>query len=205
MAEKKLAPRAVDPDSRVAKRRKLGREILASCGINAKPVTRYRVRSILTPFEQREDILLKAQAKGEAAIERAMKRELTRLDCALTNGEAQALERICNACIGVANIGSIDYGAQPGASTPWDKLPFSQARERELRLRALFVQSLRAEDQFALYRVARALDPMCEDECLVLNEAIIAVIKVLAQSALSFYQEYEPKIQRKTISRNGRY
>jgi hypothetical protein len=156
-------------------------------------VVRYRVRPVLTPPEARRAIMDDVASKAETVRVRSLARRLSRLDRALSCPEASALYRIVNAINDVCNIGCINYGDRV-QSDPRDRLPFSEAREREMRLKAAFVKTrLNSFDRFILWQFASWLDASYEGKPPKVSDDFIAHIKIIAQATLTFYQELGEK------------
>ncbi|WP_155942396.1 hypothetical protein [Rhodomicrobium vannielii] len=113
------------------------RDVLTPPG--APVVARHRARPILTPHEMRLAILEDAAGKPEAVRIRSLRRRLTVLDRALSDREAQALERL-SSCIAAlkCRCGQLPQigGALAAIGRPRAVRREAAARDRGRELRA---------------------------------------------------------------------
>ncbi len=83
------------------------RDVLTPLG--APIIARHRTRLILTPLSARRSILEDIAEKPEAVRLRSLRRRLTVLDRALSDREAEMLERLTSCINGLSNVGCVNY------------------------------------------------------------------------------------------------
>jgi hypothetical protein len=132
-------------------------DILTTPG--APIVARHRARPLLTALAVRRAIIEEAASKPEPVRVRSLRRRLTVLDRALTDAEAEALERLANCIIGLSNAGSLNYLRSEVRSAPTNRLPFSEGRRIEIAAMNAVLKGLSREHKSAVLELAVLLDP----------------------------------------------
>ncbi|MGO9171989.1 MAG: hypothetical protein ACLP7P_08505 [Rhodomicrobium sp.] len=193
MARKTAVELSEGPNRFRGRHSEFTRDVLTPPG--APAMARYRVRSILTPIEVRRAIVADIATKAETVRVRSLARRLTRLDRALSEAEAAALYRIVNAINDACNIGCIDYGGSNVRSSPYGRLPFSERRQIEMRAKSELVTKRlgAAYERYVLYMLARWLNPGSEVRVPRISDGLLTTIKIIAQAALVFYQEFDAR------------
>ncbi len=164
------------------------RDILTPPG--APIVARHRTRTILTPLEVRRAIVEDAAAKPEAVQLRSLRRRLTVLDRALSDLEAEALERLTTCLNSLSNVGAINYLKSEVRSSPSGRLPFSERRRREIGALTYVLKGLSPANKSAVLELAVLLDPSCSQGAFKPGEAFVQAIRVAAAAAVALYDEW---------------
>jgi len=89
-----------------------------------EPIARLRVKPMLTAYSQRIRLMEEMHDRPEKFRVRSLRRRLTKLDRALTDEEAYALDRAHNAWLSLhGKSKSVDFSAPGGGSSSGDSSP----------------------------------------------------------------------------------
>jgi len=164
------------------------RDVLTPPG--APVVARHRTRPILTPLEARLAIIEEAAEKPETVRIRSLRRRLTVLDRALSDREAEVLERISSCIAALSNAGAINYLRSEVRSAPsGGRLPFSEKRRREIAGVTFVLRGLGGEDRAAVLRLVALLDPG-HSGVFKPDEAFLAGVRKAAAAAVRLYDAF---------------
>jgi hypothetical protein len=163
----------------------LTRDIVTPPG--APIIARLRTRTILTPLAVRLAIIEDAAAKPEAVRVRSLRRRLTVLDRALSDREAEMLERLTSCINGLSNVASIDLSKPVIRSSASGRLPFSERKRREISAMTYVLRGLSPADKSAVLELAVLLDPSTSLQAFKPAEAFIASVCHAAKAVLSLY------------------
>ena len=133
------------------------RDVLTPPG--APIVARHRTRTLLTPLAVRRAIIEEAAAKPEPVRVRSLRRRLTLLDRALSDCEAEALDRLTNCIASLSNIGCLNYLRSEVRSSPFGRLPFSEGKRVEIAAMSAVLKGLSPAHRSAVLELAVLLDP----------------------------------------------
>ncbi|MGO9546397.1 MAG: hypothetical protein ACLPPF_16580 [Rhodomicrobium sp.] len=161
------------------------RDILTPPG--APIVARHRTRSILTPLSVRRAIIEDAAEKPEAVRVRSLRRRLTALDRALSDREAEALNRLTDCIVGLSNIGCVNHMKSEVRSSPFGRLPFGENKRREIAAMSYVLQGLSPAHKSAALELAVLLDPSHSLGAFKPGEAFIASIRAAAGAVVALY------------------
>ncbi len=125
----------------------------------APVIARHRARAVLTPLAARREIIEEASGKPEAVRVRSLRRRLTILDRALSDQEAEAVERLTTCINGLSNIGCLNYLKSEVRADPVGRLPFSETRRREIGAMTYVLRGLGAVGKSCILDLAALLDP----------------------------------------------
>ncbi len=163
------------------------RDVLTPPG--APAVARHRTRTLLTPLDLRRAIVEDAATKPEPVRVRSLRRRLTALDRALSDREAEALDRLTS-CIGsLSNIGCLNYLRSEVRSSPSGRLPFSENRRIEIAAMKAVLKGLSAPHRSAVLELAVLLDPSHSGLFKPAAE-FIALLQSAAAAAAAHYSEW---------------
>jgi hypothetical protein len=163
------------------------RDILTPAG--APIVARHRARTLLTPLAARRAIVEDAASKPEPVRVRSLRRRLTVLDRALTDPEAEALDRLTS-CIGsLSNIGCLNYLRSEVRTGPGARLPFSESRRIEIAAMNAVLKGLSAQHRSAVLELAVLLDPSHSGQFKPAAE-FVALLQSAAGAAVALYNEW---------------
>jgi hypothetical protein len=166
------------------------RDVLTPPG--APIIARHRVRTLLTPLEARRAIL-EDVAQTEAVRLRSLRRRLTALDRALSDREAEMLERL-TACIGsLSNVGCLNYLKSEVRSSPYGRLPFSEAKRRDIAAMAYVLKRLTAASRASVLDLAARLDPGASAQGWKPDETYIALLRKAAREVVNLYSEWQSR------------
>ncbi len=185
--KKKLAPCSEEPTEQRRQHTPIARDILTPPG--APIVARHRVRTVLTPLGVRRAIIEEAAEKPEAVRQRSLRRRLTVLDRALSDREAEALERLTSCINSLASIGCLNYLKSEVRSSPFGRLPFGESRRREIEAMTFVLKGLSAVDKAAAIELAVLLDPSYSG-AFKPGEAFIAATRAAAGAIVSLYDRW---------------
>src|SRR5262249_1171325 len=135
----------------------LTRDILTPPG--APIIARLRTRTVLTPVAVRLAIIEDAAAKPEAVRVRSLRRRLTALDRALSDFEAEMLERLTSCINSLSNIHCIDLVMPVIRSSGFGRLPFGEHKRREISAMTYVLRGLSPAHKSAVLELAILLDP----------------------------------------------
>jgi hypothetical protein len=150
-------------------------------------IARLRTRTILTPLSVRLAILEDAAAKPEAVRLRSLRRRLTPLDRALSDREAEMLERLTSCINSLSNAGCIDLLKPLARSSASGRLPFGERRRREISAMTYVLKGLSLAHKSAVLELAILLDPSTSLQGLKPGEAFIASVCQAARAVVSLY------------------
>ncbi len=163
------------------------RDVLTPPG--APAVARHRTRTLLTPLAVRRAIIEEAAAKPEPVRVRSLRRRLTALDRALSEHEAEALDRLTSCISSLSNIGCVNYLKSEVRSSPTGRLPFSERRRVEIAAMNSVLRGLSAAHRSAVLELAVLLDP--SQSCSFKPAAeFIALLQSAAGAAATLYNEW---------------
>lgn len=135
------------------------RDFLISEGV---AIARFRKKPVLTSYQERLRLMEENRAKPEAYRARSLRRKLTRLDRALTDQEAYALDRAYSAyLIFEGRSKSVDFGSVGGGGNG-DSEPLSQDELREAGAYVLMLRRLNRADRELAKEAFAALAPWGE-------------------------------------------
>lgn len=137
------------------------REFLISEGF---PIARLRKPMKLTGYQERMRIIEENNDKPEAFRERSLRRRLSKLDRALTDAEAYALDRAFNAWLISEGKGKSVNPMAVFSPSGESALPLSQAQFNELRAFALMLRNLGAAHWVIMGRTFLAMAPWAEGQ-----------------------------------------
>lgn len=186
-AKRKPALFSEEPAEQRRQHTPITRDILTPPG--APIVARHRARTILTPMGVRRAIIEEAAEKPEAVRQRSLRRRLTALDRALTDREADALERLTSCISGLSNAGCLNYLRSEVRSSPYGRLPFSESRRHEIEAMTFVLKRLSAADKAAAIELAVLLDPS-HSGAFKPGEAFIASVRAAAAAIVPLYDEW---------------
>jgi hypothetical protein len=151
----------------------------------------YRVRPALTPYALRIALLEEAAEKPRETRDRSLRRKLTALDRALSDGEARALDRYCTLIEAVGAIGCVNYRQANLRSDPSSRLPFSEWKQRELAAHAYARAGLSMPQRALGDRFARALGTARPASHDGLTEEAIESLRALASTLDQRYRDWD--------------
>ncbi len=164
------------------------RDVLTPPG--APVLARHRTRPFLTPLAVRRAIIEEAAAKPETVRVRSLRRRLTALDRALSDRQAEALERLTSCIANLSNAGTINYLRSEIRSSPVGRLPFSEGKRREISAMAYILKALPPAQKSAVLELAALLDPGHSLGAFKPNEDFIATIRTAAEAVARLYDEW---------------
>jgi hypothetical protein len=173
------------------------RDVLTPSG--APVIARHRTRTILTPLAVRHAILEESASKPEAARARALRRRLTVLDRALSDREAEALDRLTSCLNSLSNIGCISYLESGIRSSPYGRLPFGDGKRHEIAAMNYVLKGLPPVCKSAVLELAIVVDPSQSQGAWRPGEEFVASMVIAAAAAATLYDE----LARLRKSRNG--
>ncbi|MFY9640951.1 MAG: hypothetical protein WCD20_16780 [Rhodomicrobium sp.] len=183
-------PRLVPLDGPTEHRRQhtpFTRDVLTSPG--APVVARHRTRTILTPLAVRLAIIEEVAARPEASRVRSLRRRLTALDRALSDGEAETLDRITSCINSLSNIGCLNYFRSEVRSSPFGRLPFGENKRIEIAAMTFVLKGLSPTQKSAILELAVILDPS-HSGAFKPGEEFIALLCSAATAAESLYKDW---------------
>jgi hypothetical protein len=163
------------------------RDILTPPG--APIVARHRARTLLTPMALRRAIIEDAEAKPEPVRQRSLRRRLTVLDRALSDGEAEALERLTTCIASLSNIGCLNYLKSEVRSSVSGRLPFSESKRVEIAAMNAVLKGLNSAHRSVVLELAVLLDPSSSG-CFKPAAEFIALLQPAAAAAVTLYGEW---------------
>ncbi len=163
------------------------RDVLTPPG--APVVTRHRTRTILTPLAVRRAIIEEAATRPEAVRDRSLRRRLTTLDRALSDPEAEALDRLTSCINSLSNIGCLNYLRSEVRSSPFGRLPFSENKRIEIAAMTFVLKGLNPTQRSAILELAVILDPS-HSGAFKPGEEFTALLRSAASAAVSLYKEW---------------
>lgn len=163
------------------------RDVLTPPG--APIVARHRTRTLLTPLAARRAIVEEAAAKPEPVRVRSLRRRLTALDRALSDHEAEALDRLTSCINSLSNIGCVNYLKSEVRSSPIGRLPFSESRRVEIAAMTAVLRALSPAHKSAVLELAALLDPSHSCSFKPAGE-FIALLQSAAEAAAGLYIEW---------------
>jgi hypothetical protein len=165
------------------------RDILTPPG--APVIARLRTRTLLTPLAVRLAILEDAAAKPETVRLRSLRRRLTPLDRALSDGEAEMLERLTSCIIGLSNTGCIDLSKPVARSSAPGRLPFGERKRREIAAMTYVLRGLSPAHRSAVLELAVLLDPSTSLRGVKPGEDFIASVCRAAGAVVPLYSAWQ--------------
>lgn len=163
------------------------RDVLTPAG--APIVARHRARTILTPLETRRAILEDIASKPETVRVRSVRRRLTVLDRMLSDEEAEALERLSSCFNGLSNIGAVNYLKSEVRSSPFNRVPFSEWKRREITAMTYVLKGLTPPNRAGVLFLTRLLDPS-HSGLVKPDNAVLAAIWVAASEVVRLYEQW---------------
>lgn len=163
------------------------RDVLTPPG--APVVTRHRTRTILTPVAVRRAIIEEAATRPEAARDRSLRRRLTTLDRALSDPEAEALDRLTSCINSLSNIGCLNYLRSEVRSSPFGRLPFGESKRLEIAAMTFVLKGLSPTQRSAILELAVILDPS-HSGAFKPGEEFTALLRSAASAAVSLYGDW---------------
>jgi hypothetical protein len=161
-------------------------------------VARHRVRTVLTPLSVRRAILEEAADKPEAVRVRSLRRRLTPLDRALTDREAEAIERLTGCIHRLSNQGTINY-SQPGMRTsPYSRLPFSEGRQKEIAAMSYVLRGLTPLQKSVAFELTILLDPCHSQPSVSLTSTFIELARDVSGTVAMLYSDWDSEGRRRT-------
>ena len=163
------------------------RDILTPAG--APIVARHRARTLLTPLEVRHAIVEDAASKPEPVRVRSLRRRLTVLDRALSDREAEALDRLTSCISSLSNVGCLNYLRSEARSSPTGRLPFSEGKRIEIAAMNAVLKGLSPVHKSAVLELAVLLDPSHSGSFKPALE-FVAILQSAAASAVTLYDKW---------------
>jgi hypothetical protein len=163
------------------------RDILTPPG--APIVARHRAKALLTPLAVRRTIIEEAEAKPEPVRVRSLRRRLTVLDRALSDGEAEALGRLTSCIASLSNVGCINYLKSEVRSSPFGRLPFSESKRNEIAAMNAVLKGLGRAHRSAVLELAVLLDPSYSGSFTPAVE-FIGLLQSAAAAVVLLYNEW---------------
>jgi hypothetical protein len=164
------------------------RDVLTPPG--APIVARHRARTVLTPLSVRRAIIEEAAAKPETVRVRSLRRRLTALDRALSDREAEVLERLTSCINSLSNVGCINYLRSEIRTSPYDRLPFSEHKRREIAAMTFALKGLNLAHKSAVLELTALLDPSLSPGNFKPGEGFVASICEAAGAVVTLYDEW---------------
>jgi hypothetical protein len=164
------------------------RDVLTPLG--APIIARHRARTILTPVSVRRAILEDIAAKPEAVRVRSLRRRLTALDRALSDREAEMLDRLTACVNGLSNVGCVNYLKSEVRSSPYGRLPFSERKRREIAAMIYVLKGLSFANRSAILELTALLDPSYSPGTFKPSNDFIASIRLAAGAVVSLYEDH---------------
>ncbi len=186
--KKQLVPLSEGPSAFRRQHTAFTQEVLTPQG--APVISRHRARTILTPLGVRLAILEEVSARPESVRVRSLRRRLTALDRALTDRQAEMLERLTSCINSLSNIGCLNYLSSEVRASPYGRIPFSESKRREIAAMTYVLKKLNAADRSAVLELAALLDPARSLAAAKPDEPFIAAVCSAAGAVVSFYEEY---------------
>ena len=152
-------------------------------------VARHRTRTLLTSLAVRRAIIEDAGAKPEPVRVRSLRRRLTLLDRALSDCEAEALDRLTNCIASLSNIGCLNYLRSEVRSSPTGRLPFSEGKRVEIAAMNAVLKGLSPAHKSAVLELAVLLDPSHSGAFQPAGE-FVALLQAAAAAAVTQYSEW---------------
>lgn len=187
---------AVDPCAPPPEQRAKRAFMFERSRVNSGQV-RYRVKPVLTTLERRRDIIAAVAEQTAEFQKNSLKNRLTKLDRALSDYEAAALERLLDSINGVGNIGSVDHGKVGGGSCPWARSAISDHQAREIKGKVRFLATLTGVEGLALSKLAAWSAADYAGPKPSVDEAFIWTMQHVAARAVIFYQEFDGLLKKK--------
>ena len=163
------------------------RDVLTPPG--APIMARHRTRTLLTPLAVRRAIIEDAAAKPEPVRVRSLRRRLTLLDRALSDCEAEALDRLTNCIASLSNIGCLNYLRSEVRSSPVGRLPFSERKRVEIAAMSAVLKGLSPAHRSAVLELAVLLDPSHSGAFKPAGE-FVALLQAAAAATVTQYNEW---------------
>ena len=163
------------------------RDVLTPPG--APVMARHRTRTLLTPLAVRRAIIEDAAAKPEPVRVRSLRRRLTLLDRALSDCEAEALDRLTNCIASLSNIGCLNYLRSEVRSSPVGRLPFSERKRVEIAAMSAVLKGLSPTHRSAVLELAVLLDPSHSGTFKPAGE-FVALLQAAAAATVTQYNEW---------------
>jgi hypothetical protein len=163
------------------------RDILSLPG--APIVARRRVRTLLTPLGVRRAIIEDAATKPEPVRIRSLRRRLTVLDRALSDREAEALDRLTSCISSLSNVGCLNYLRSEVRQAPTDRLPFSEGKRIEIAAMNAVLKGLNPAHKSAVLELAILLDPSYSGTFKPAPE-FVSLLQAAGASACALYAEW---------------
>jgi hypothetical protein len=164
------------------------RDILTPAG--APVIARLRTRTVQTPLAVRLAIIEDAAAKPEAVRARSLRRRLTALDRALSDCEAEVLERLTSCINSLSNIACIDLTKPVIRADGCGRLPFGERKRREISAMTYVLKGLTPAHKSAVLDLAVLLDPSTSLQAFKPSETFIASICQAAGAVVSLYSAW---------------
>jgi hypothetical protein len=153
-------------------------------------IARLRTRTILTPLAVRLAIIEDAAAKPETVRARSLRRRLTALDRALSDREAEMLERLTSCINSLSNIRCIDLSKPVFRSSASGRLPFGEHKRREISAMTYVLKGLSPAHKSAVLELAILLDPSTSLRGIKPGDAFIASVSQAAGAVVSLYSAW---------------
>lgn len=152
---------------------------------NGVPMARLRKRQLFTPYEQRIRMMGENQDKPEEFRARSLRRKLTKLDRALTDDEAYALDRAFSAWLILnGKSKSVDFMSVGGGSETSE--PLNDAELKEASAFRIMRGLLGSYERFIVMNLFNVMAPW--------NDEIHKIeIKDVARLAKAIKKAYEQK------------
>ncbi len=164
------------------------RDVLTPVG--APLIARHRTRMILTPLAARRSILEDIGEKPEAVRLRSLRRRLTALDRALSDREAEMLERLTSCINGLSNVGCLNYLKSEVRSSPYGRLPFGEKKRRQIAAMNFVLKALSKSHQAAVLNLAARLDPSSSTANLKADESFVTSVREAAAAVVALYDDW---------------
>lgn len=159
------------------------RDIIAKMDQGGFP--RMRAKSLITPYQARMRLLDEIKELPDEAWIKSVRRRLTRLDRALSDQEAYALDRAFNAWLILqGSPKSIDWSGAGGGSNDF-AMPLNNGQLNEGRAYNAMYRKLKSFMRLDMEELFRAMAPDSESKCHCTN----GEIQKLAKSIKNAYEQ----------------
>lgn len=155
---------------------------------NGVATARFRKRQLFTPYEQRIRLMSENLDKPEEFRTRSLRRKLTRLDRALTDGEAYALDRAFNAWLTLnGKSKSVDPMAVHGGDGQSE--PLSQHELMEAKAYADMLRVFNPNARYMINQLFTAMAPWNDE----IHRIDILYAREFAKAIKLAYEQKEQK------------
>ena len=192
MKKRKNLELSEGPSSERRQHSSFSRDVLTPQG--APVVARHRTRPPLTSIAVRRAILDDIAQKPEAVKLRSLRRRLTALDRALSDREAEMLDRLTTCINELSNIGSLDLTRPQIRSAAAGRLPFGEFKRREIAAASFVLRHLDPIKRQDVLGLAAILDPSASNTKIGGDENFVSRIRECAPLVVDLYRNWTQKL-----------